>query len=133
MRTRRSSLLVSLCLSPMLLVACGTTTRSGIDGDKKLTDLSAEEVHQLCQWSVDRAAEGIDQQACPRAILVATKYKSTAECTEELPAQYKSCSDGTVSQFEDCALAELDEQSRLCSGEDVGAAGCRSLLESCLN
>jgi hypothetical protein len=87
-----------------MLFACGADTGSGVDGDKKLPDLTADEIKKLCAYNAavfpDRDAAcpsgttkptGVDEQVC-------------IEVTTRKQTEKPNCAE-TVSDDEACSVA----------------------------
>jgi len=109
------------------LAACGSG--SGVDGDKQITGLNDEEIHDLCDYIVDvhGPSRTID---CGTTMLTVGGLDPDACFAETIAFQsrYPACG-ATVADKEACeqAIANASD-SQLCSGDGVVPAVCDPLL-----
>lgn len=110
--------MLRLALVPVLLMtsvfACtdsGSSSGSGVDSTKKLTELSTTERQQVCDYMV-QAEGGVHSKTCGDGITI--NVKSAADCTTSL-AGFKSSCTATVDNAEACAEAAGDDLCNLLS------------------
>jgi len=111
-----------LCGSIVAVVACSSSSGSGVTGTKKLTELSPDETQKLCVFSVD--AEG-----GPRTVDCGNNASVTihdqARCSTEFGALKDTCQ-VTVSDAEHCFEAFGDDPCGL------GGDACAAFLDCVL-
>ena len=115
-----------LRFAPVLFVAlaaCGgsDSSSSGVDMSKKLTELSASERTQLCEYMVEAEGGVGASKMCGDGITVTVK--SAADCTTGLSAFSTSCT-ATVDNAESCAEAAGDDLCAL-----ISSSSCSFLLQ----
>ena len=105
------------------LVACadsGSSSGSGIDGSKKLTELSASEREDLCAYMFE-AEGGAHSKTCGDGITISVR--SAAECAAGFANLSASCT-ATVGGAEDCSEAAGEDLCNLLS-----SPACSFLLQ----
>ena len=113
------------------LAACGSG--SGVDGDKQITALNDDEIHDLCDYIVDvyGASRTID---CGTAMITVGGLDPDVWVATTRAVQARNPPGGaTVSDKEACenAIANVSD-SQLCSGDGVIPSVCDPLLtEEC--
>lgn len=123
--TRRIALPLVAALSIFALARCGgdsspppsaSADRSGVPSDKAVHELTAQERTTLCEWSTAiQGGEGRSFSCGP----FDTRIGSVADCVEGVSAVPPACP-LTVSQSEDCTLANLDDP---CAGTEDRRCG----------
>lgn len=96
------------------LVACtdsGSSSGSGVESTKKLTELSTSERQQVCDYMVE-AEGGVHSKTCGDGITITVK--SAADCTTSLGSFSSTCA-ATVDSAEACAEAAGDDLCNLIS------------------
>lgn len=109
------------------MAACGSG--SGVDGDKRITALSDDEIHDLCDYIVD--LYGPSRTIDCGATMVTFGGLDTDACFAEtvaFGARYPAC-EATVANKEACeeAIAHVSD-AQLCSGDGELPPACAPLL-----
>src|SRR5262245_18270910 len=95
------------------LVACSSSSGSGIDSTKKITELTSSERQQLCEYMVE-AEGGAHSKMCGDGLTITVK--SATECSAGLSTLSASCT-ATVDNAEACAEAAGDDLCNLVSSQ----------------
>lgn len=104
-------LLIASLVLGSLLTACGSDD-SGVDGSKKLADLSAGEIGDLCDYTSDVEGGYGASKVCGDGITITVKSREA--CIANLEATIASCP-ATVENAEACAEAIGDDLCKLLS------------------
>ncbi len=90
--------------SVLLCAACGGGGggggSSGVDRDTSLTDLTAAEVMDICEWAVAEGGGPGAETDCGDGVTVTNG--TVAECVEDYPSEVSSDCTATVADVEDC-------------------------------
>ena len=105
------------------LAACGggDSGSSGVDGSKKLIELSADERTQLCEFMVDAEGGAGNSKMCGDGITVTVK--SAADCVAGF-GQFKATCAATGDNAESCANAVGDDVCNL-----ISSSSCSFLIQ----
>ena len=127
---------VALVVS-LFLPACGGASGgpgaggSGVDGSKKLIDLTAAEKGTLCDWMVGRAGSYGDPGTCdrtqPAPAYPFLAYDDQAACVADSPGATSTECQATVAQLEAC-VKTLPACATL---TDAGGMPACAILSSC--
>ena len=96
-------LLLILFAGSLALAACGGDTKSGVDSNKMLTDITAAEKMTLCTWFVNELGNMPGEKECTDSDgqMITVEVNTVAECA----ADDLSTSGCTVGQLEECAVS----------------------------
>lgn len=110
----RNAILISTACC--MLAGCSNKGEAGVDSDKQINALSAEELATLCEWGVNLMesqetkcqSDSTTGQSSGSSTSKSDGFESTEEavedCKGDLADQFKDC-DGTVEEVESCVVA----------------------------
>jgi len=117
------TLFITLTLSTFAAACGGSSDDSGVDKNKKVTSLSADEKMSFCTWST--ATQGGEGKTTMCSANTSVTVHTTAECVSGFASLSSTCM-ATVSQFEACIRAEA---AKPCDG--LGSSACEPVI-ACL-
>ncbi len=133
----RHIILILILIAGGIFTGCDNTGEAGVDTDKKVSELSQEELTKLCEWGVGIMAS-IESAKCEsddnsvntdgatstaKDDGVESSASAVEDCVEDLPRDFKDCG-GTVEVVETCLTAR--SQSPCTSENDIPE--CKPLL-----
>lgn len=104
-------LLIASLLFGSLLIACSDDS-SGVEGSKKLAELSASESGDLCDYTADVQGGYGASKLCGDGLTITVKSREA--CIANIEATVASCT-ATVENAEACAEAVGDDLCKLLS------------------